>query len=120
MHYERGQVIIQQGDESQKLYQVFKGRCRVELVRPEDDKLIELGFIEKNEIFGDISFLQNRGASCTVVADEPCDIYIIDGEHIRSLFKTLDAGFPGRFFKHMAIIISMRLRKREADQISGN
>eukprot|EP01104_Vermistella_antarctica_P005896 TRINITY_DN16642_c0_g2_i1.p1 TRINITY_DN16642_c0_g2~~TRINITY_DN16642_c0_g2_i1.p1 ORF type:complete len:800 (+),score=282.95 TRINITY_DN16642_c0_g2_i1:290-2401(+) len=111
-HYEPNEVIVREGDPSHKLYQIFNGKCRVEITRPEDDKLIVVGTLNQMEIFGDISFLQKGSATASVLADGATDIYVIDGEYISKLCSQ-NPGLGGRFFKHLATVISQRLCRRE-------
>ena len=61
---------------------------------------IVLGHMGQDETFGEISFLQGKGASASVVADseDGVDLTIVEGYFINALFN-IHADFAGRFFK---------------------
>lgn len=56
--------------------------------------------MHEGETFGEISFLQGKGATASVVADSETgvDLTIIEGYFINALFN-IHADFAGRFFK---------------------
>eukprot|EP00013_Stygamoeba_regulata_P009560 CAMPEP_0177682574 /NCGR_PEP_ID=MMETSP0447-20121125/31329_1 /TAXON_ID=0 /ORGANISM="Stygamoeba regulata, Strain BSH-02190019" /LENGTH=832 /DNA_ID=CAMNT_0019192081 /DNA_START=130 /DNA_END=2628 /DNA_ORIENTATION=+ len=106
-----GDYLITEGSEKHKLFYISNGQCHIEILRPEDDCRVIIGNVGKHELLGDISFLMQTGASASVVADEEVIAYMIEGDHIHSLFSSTP-GFAHRFFRYLATITSMRLKRR--------
>jgi CRP-like cAMP-binding protein len=118
----RDEIIITQGQKYQRLYQISRGRCRIELDKapPPDSpegtpsEHLVLGTMEQGELFGEISFLRGVGASATVIADsETVDLTIIEGYFVKTLFG-IDPSFAGRFYKYLAALLAHRIRLRGA------
>mmetsp|Transcript_34909 Transcript_34909/g.87853 ORF Transcript_34909/g.87853 Transcript_34909/m.87853 type:complete len:853 (-) Transcript_34909:259-2817(-) len=111
----RNEVLIAEGTESQRLFYIAHGHCRVEITRPEDDSKVVVGTISAKETLGDISFLQNSTATASVIAEvDDMSVYCIEGTHIHGLMDSVP-GFAGRFYKYLATVIGLRLRQRESD-----
>jgi len=64
------------------------------------------------QTFGEISLILGHGATATIVADEPTEIYEIGGDYLRRLFNA-DPALAGRFFKYLGTSLEQRLRVRE-------
>jgi CRP-like cAMP-binding protein len=61
-------VIITQGEEYQRIFQINSGLCRIEINK--EGKRVRLGSMGQDETFGEISFLNGgSGASAHVIAD---------------------------------------------------
>ena len=69
----------------------------------------ELPF-DEGELFGEMSFLEEAGASASVVADDEVEVDVIPGEHVRRLLDSLP-GFAARFYHSLAVTLSERLRR---------
>lgn len=111
--FSKNDIIIQEGDRFQRIFQVASGSCRVE--KKKDDGSIVLGSISTSQTFGEISFLQGEGATASVIANEEnVEIYVIEGYIISNLFDG-NPGFGGRFFKYLAFTVNNRLRVREGE-----
>ncbi|PRP77326.1 hypothetical protein PROFUN_05571 [Planoprotostelium fungivorum] len=106
-------VIIHSGEQYQKIFQISRGVCRIEIEK-EGEKIV-LGHMREGETFGEISFLQGKGASASVISDsdDGVDLTIIEGYFINALFN-IHADFAGRFFKYLATLISTRIRDRQS------
>ncbi len=65
----KDETVFCQSDESTDLYVVFNGSVRVSLVNPEGQELI-LASLGKGHFFGEISFLDGKPRSATVIAEE--------------------------------------------------
>jgi len=70
VHFERGDVIINEGDEDKVFYVIIKGQVRVWGKRDGGRKQL-LNFHETGDFFGELIFLDNtpRGATVDVVED---------------------------------------------------
>eukprot|EP01102_Stenamoeba_stenopodia_P005408 TRINITY_DN1603_c0_g2_i2.p1 TRINITY_DN1603_c0_g2~~TRINITY_DN1603_c0_g2_i2.p1 ORF type:complete len:896 (-),score=157.89 TRINITY_DN1603_c0_g2_i2:169-2856(-) len=116
-HYKCDEFVIREGEKSaQNLYQIARGKCRIQQQRPEDDSIVTIGLIGSGEVFGEISLLRKSSTTASVISDDPAgvDIYIIKGSDIARLCQTR-TGFPVRFFKYLATILSIRLPLREME-----
>eukprot|EP01120_Amphizonella_sp_Union-15-10_P006661 TRINITY_DN2179_c0_g1_i1.p1 TRINITY_DN2179_c0_g1~~TRINITY_DN2179_c0_g1_i1.p1 ORF type:complete len:189 (-),score=35.46 TRINITY_DN2179_c0_g1_i1:51-566(-) len=108
--------IISEGDTFQRIFQLSKGACRVETTDASKNKRV-LAKIRHGEdsqpIFGEISFLENKPASASVISDmEDTGVYILEGY----LFDVLAEHYPGlsgRFYHYLAQMLSKRLKQRE-------
>ena len=86
------------------IFIVRRGTVRV--VKDEDVIVAHLG---EGEIFGEISFLDNEGASSTVIAATDCDIDQIEASTLFELFARKPE-MAGRFYQSIAMFLSQRLR----------
>jgi len=110
--YSKDQTVLEEGKETtQSLFCIELGTCRVEQVRPEDDKIEILGIFYTKEMFGEISFLRKSLATASVIANEDgVLISAINGATIERM-KKKKKGFAGRFYRYLATVISTRLKK---------
>jgi len=116
--YMRDQVILRQGDNFEKIYQIGNGIVRVEKTL-EDGKIEILGRMGTSEMFGEISFLGGGvGASVNIISDQNnVDIYVIGKGYIEQLFKEYkDTGIEGKFYKFLSLVLSRRIRQRELEE----
>jgi hypothetical protein len=117
-------VIITQGEKYQRIYQINRGQCRIEVEK--EGKKVVLGKMYQDETFGEVSFLlQESGASASVIADSDggmnpnykiidlkiVDITIVEGYFVNALFS-VNLDFAGRFFKYLAAVLSIRIKER--------
>eukprot|EP01117_Protostelium_nocturnum_P013775 TRINITY_DN517_c0_g1_i3.p1 TRINITY_DN517_c0_g1~~TRINITY_DN517_c0_g1_i3.p1 ORF type:complete len:851 (-),score=358.21 TRINITY_DN517_c0_g1_i3:50-2602(-) len=110
--YTKGQNILAQGDLYQRLYQVAKGRCVIDI----NEGVI--GEVNEGEIFGEMSFLQLRSASAAITAaSETVELYVIEGYKLNRLIRQ-NTALGARFFKYIALVLEGRVQKREAPTAS--
>ena len=69
---DKGQVLIQEGDNSLSMYWLQEGSMRV--FKKKGQGFIELGVVHKGELVGDLSFLDNKPRSASVEALTPCTL----------------------------------------------
>ena len=81
--YNADQIIVSQSEQYQRIYQINKGTCRIEVEK--DGQRRKLGVMKENETFGEISFLTGSGASAYVIADENVQLTIVEGYYINAL-----------------------------------
>jgi len=74
--YKRGAVIFHKTDLSTDLYIVNSGRVKAVLMDDEGDE-IELAQFERGSFFGELSLLDNKGRSATIVADKDSELAIL-------------------------------------------
>jgi len=109
--YSKGQCVIEEGKEASHLFCIELGTCRVEQVRPEDDKVQILGIFYTKEMFGEISFLRKSLATASVIANEDSVLISAINRATIERMKKKKKGFAGRFFRYLATVISSRLKK---------
>lgn len=89
----KDQIIIQEGDNFQRIYQISEGICRIE----KGGNI--LGTLETGQTFGEISFLISGGATASVIANsEKVIVIILEGYFMNILFGRKPE-IAGRFYK---------------------
>jgi CRP/FNR family transcriptional regulator, cyclic AMP receptor protein len=116
LELETGDKLITKGEEINYLYIVLSGRLAV---YTSDDPHAVIATLETGEIVGEMSFLESRPPSVSVIVTEPSTVYQISREVINSRLKT-NAEFKSNFYYALALFLSNRLRKT-TDQLGyGN
>jgi len=103
--YEKGDFILKQGEESEAIYIVEAGEVRIE--RQSGDLIARRG---PGAVFGEISFLEGKGTSASVVADSTVDVSVIDKEDVEALLDSMP-DLAVRFYKTLAFTLAYRLRE---------
>ncbi|HWE62554.1 MAG TPA: cyclic nucleotide-binding domain-containing protein, partial [Chloroflexota bacterium] len=106
--YRRGEVILAEGAQRRALFIVARGFVRVE--RGHGGGGITVAQLGPGEIFGEMSFLEESGASASVIAREDVDVDVVEDLYLHSLLSSTPA-FAVRFYQSLAINLSRRLRK---------
>jgi hypothetical protein len=102
------QVILAEGQQRRAIFLIRNGVVRIE--RGHMGFSVQLSRLGAGEIFGEMSFVEDFGASASVVAAEPTEIAIIDEAHVSEL-RARDPKFCGQFYQSLAEILSRRLRE---------
>lgn len=74
---EAGAIIHRQGDISNTMYVILTGKVRVYKLDDADNE-IQLGLLEAEEFFGELSILDNKPHSATVECVTPCTLFVLD------------------------------------------
>jgi CRP-like cAMP-binding protein len=74
--YRKGNVIFRKTDMSTDLYIVNTGRLKAILEDDEGDEMV-LAQFEKGAFFGELSLLDGKGRSATIVADEDSELFVL-------------------------------------------
>ncbi|MDP6560998.1 MAG: cyclic nucleotide-binding domain-containing protein, partial [Candidatus Binatia bacterium] len=109
--YQKGDVILEEGDRRRILYIIIEGSCRVE--QSHLGKGIAVANLGPDEFFGDMSFLEGIGASASVVADEPVKVLSITPDSVSTLLQSVP-GLATRFYQSLSVNLSRRLRETTA------
>jgi CRP-like cAMP-binding protein len=88
--YPTGAAIFSDGDESDKLYFVVRGKVQITRINIETDEEIELALFEKGDTFGEDALYFNREHSANATALSEVQLYYLD----RSDFEWILANFP--------------------------
>ncbi len=99
----RGDIIIREGEGLGAIFIVREGFISV---RKGD---ITLAYYGPGAVFGELSFLDHRPASATVVAEREAILDRIESGQLDSLLHT-HRGFAVRFYRSLATILSLRVR----------
>jgi len=134
--YMKDEVIIEEGETHQRIFQINQGTCRIEKRSAQYDKdntkrdknklkpkraskklkdIKVLGTMSDVETFGEITFLEGGSASASVIADEDnVEVFLVEGNILNILFVRYP-DLEGRFYHYLASILARRLKKREKD-----
>ena len=108
--YRKNEVILHQGDELQRIYQIIHGECTVQVATPTGEHKT-LAFLGDDETFGEISFLLGGGAKASVVAHtDTVSLFVIEADYFKRLFNA-DPRLAGRFFKYLCTVLERRVRE---------
>lgn len=105
VRYDMHDLILKKGEQPEAIYIIEKGHVRIE--RAPGDTIARRG---QGSVFGEISFLESKGASASVVADEPVEVSVIDKAHVEELLESMP-DFAVRFYKTLAFTLAFRLRQ---------
>ena len=122
---ETGDRLIRKGEIIENLYIILSG----ELSITDGESQKHIALIGAGEIVGEMSFLESRPPSVSVIATQPSTIYSISRELMNSrLANNLE--FKANFYYAISLFLSNRLRKTtsqlgygspdEADTIDEN
>lgn len=102
-----GDVIVAQNTTLAEMYLIDRGSVAVE--RENGPQMVELAVLWRDEVFGEISFVDGNPTSARVVAREPTGVKVFSRDLIVS-FDTADPTFSMRFYRSLAAILADRLR----------
>lgn len=75
--YKVGETVFRENEEGQSLYIIKKGEVKVCKTAP-DGELLTLTLLKDGDVFGEMSFLDGRPHSATVVAIVPTEVFVIE------------------------------------------
>jgi hypothetical protein len=75
--FERGGVILRQGDPGESLYMLASGRARA-FVKAADGRQVAVGDLGEGSFFGEISIVTGKPRTATVVAASRCELLELD------------------------------------------
>ncbi|MBK6948971.1 MAG: cyclic nucleotide-binding domain-containing protein [Haliscomenobacter sp.] len=102
-----GDYLVRQGKSIEEIYIVLSGSLRI---FHEQNPRHEIAHIGSGEIIGEMSFLDDRPPSVSVVANEEVKVYRISLEPVRQ-YMEVNTRFAARFYYSIALFLSDRLRK---------
>jgi extracellular factor (EF) 3-hydroxypalmitic acid methyl ester biosynthesis protein len=105
--YAAEEVILEEGSQRNALHIILEGGARVE--RRHLGKRIVVATLAADDLFGEISFLEELGASASVVASSRTRVLSIGGRRLNSLLQSVP-GLGARFYQSLAVLLARRLR----------
>ncbi len=84
--YERGQVILREGQPGSSLYMLTSGTVKAFVKR--SGKQVAVGELEEGAFFGEVSILTGKPRTATVVATSHCELLELDRATLDSITQT--------------------------------
>ncbi len=81
----KGEIVFKQDGPAEGFYMIFGGR--VNIVRKQDGREIQLALLVKNDYFGELALVSNRRRSATVTALEDTSLLVLSRADFAKLFK---------------------------------
>lgn len=103
-----GEVLIRQGEPTSHMYILIDGQLDV---RAGNDATIAT--LQQGEVVGELSFLDSRPPSATVVAGSDATVLAIDRTALSRKLKADDA-FAAGFYRALGVFLASRLRQTMA------
>lgn len=98
--FKLGDTVFKESEDGQSLYIIRKGEVKACKTAP-DGELFTLTIMKDGDIFGEMSFLDGRPRSATVVAVSDIETYMMD----KGEFETLVDGNPRIIYKLLKNIV---------------
>ena len=120
LSFSKGDVILKEGQHYSMIFQILSGSCRIEKTVKENNeyKNVILGKMMAGEMFGEVNFLTEAGATATVVADSNVVMYFIDGEFIKKNLIEADPHLVVRFYHYICTVLAKRILTREQEGLA--
>lgn len=99
--FARDEIVLKKGDPAQHLYIILAGTVDVL-----DDKGVRLSFLQKGDVFGEMSLISGEPIGATIKVVEPARIIFIKGQD----FKQILNKFPS-IQMYLARLLAQRLAK---------
>jgi len=109
VHLEAGRTVLRQGLAGQGIFIVAEGMVQVARAGM-DERSTDLAELGVGEVFGEMSYLEDREASASVITAAPTELVRIDAAKVTALLDA-DAALAARFYKALALALSDRLRR---------
>ena len=114
-HFREDEMILSEGEQRRAIFLIKDGVVRIE--RGHMGFNVEVSRLHSGEIFGEMSFVEEFGASASVLADTEVEVDVINEEQVRSMGRA-DVAFYGRFYHSIAEVLSRRLRETTVRSIA--
>ncbi|MCX7793981.1 MAG: cyclic nucleotide-binding domain-containing protein [Thermodesulfovibrionales bacterium] len=89
INFTSGETVIEEGDSGDSIYVINSGRAKV--TTHVLGKVVELGILQRGDIFGEVAFLTGRPRTASVTAVEKLEVF----EFTRPLLEKLLERYPG-------------------------
>ncbi len=109
LQFEPGGIVIKEGDHLRELLVVSKGMLRVTRKDGEHGLVEFVAPLGPGEIIGELSFMDGKGASATLVSDGAVELLRIQPTVLDGL-QSDDPTFFGRFYQDLFLHLARRLR----------
>ncbi len=104
-----GTVLIEEGKPIELLYIVLDGQLSVRLAAAGQREIARLG---SGEVLGELSFLDSRPPTATVVAVDQASVLCIPRSRLQDQLRR-DSAFAARFYRALGVFLASRLRQSQ-------
>ena len=104
---DNGQTLIRAGEQVTNMYILLSGELSIRPGHAEHEELVRRF---PGEIIGELSFLDSRPPTESVVAASPVSVISIGREKLNRKIKT-DIPFAARFYQSLGVLLSSRFRQ---------
>ena len=105
--YQLDDVVLRQAALPEGLFLLTDGEVRIE--RDDGGRTMLLARLGPGSVLGEMSFLDQSGASASVIADGKVEALFVETRDLAQLIEA-DEGFAARFYQSLATTLSHRLR----------
>jgi len=85
--YQRGDIVIKEGDTDRSLFMISKGTASVKVSLAGQARERRLASFSPGAVFGEVALLDEEPRSATVTADEELVCYVLDDARFRTLTR---------------------------------
>ncbi|MBW2192471.1 MAG: cyclic nucleotide-binding domain-containing protein [Deltaproteobacteria bacterium] len=103
MKFDKGDVIIKEGDDSVSLYLLLDGTCLI--TKTESDATIRLSKLKAGEFFGEMSFFSKNPRQSDVVANDRVTVINMD----YNFFQQIDPNVRDKIKDYLLQLLISRL-----------
>lgn len=107
--FKSGEVIIAEGDSVDTLMFIKSGNIRVTRAFLDDLTAEFAGPLGPGEVVGEMSFMDGRGASASLIADGETEILEIPRDTVFEMINS-DTDFAARFYESLFLDLARKLR----------
>jgi CRP/FNR family transcriptional regulator, cyclic AMP receptor protein len=105
--FRRGSILIQEGKQVHEIYILLEGELSV--VVASSRKPVTINTLQKGEVVGELSFLDSRPPTATVMASTDAVVLAIPRDKLRSKLER-DTAFAAKFYRALGVFLADRLR----------
>ncbi|MGR3219655.1 MAG: Crp/Fnr family transcriptional regulator [Candidatus Anammoxibacter sp.] len=110
--FKKDEFVLRHREKGDAMYLIIKGSVKLTLFN-EDGRILVLSTLSQGDFFGELSLLDDKLRSCTVVVASNCELFILT----RTLFFALIKEYPDMMF---CILKEMTVRLRKASSKMGS
>lgn len=114
--YEPGSVILREGDRNNHLYLILEGEVRVTKELIHSSEVMLVCSLSSGDPFGEISFLKDTSATCSVIVSKSCTAVRISRTDILNKLPNGSA-ILNKIDNNITVIISKKLHNTTTDYI---
>ncbi|MFN8575454.1 MAG: cyclic nucleotide-binding domain-containing protein [Candidatus Sericytochromatia bacterium] len=109
--YQRSETVFKENSQDASLYVVLKGQLEA-LAHTSDGKKISLSMIDEGEVFGELSFLDGKARSATIIAVKDVELLQITRDDFENL-RVQHPDIASKLIMDLARVVSLRLRNAD-------
>ena len=107
--YDKGEVVIAEGDTDQLVYFLAQGSCTVNI------EGLDVGTISKvGDVFGEMGWVDQEPRSATITADSSTICLVLDGSFLDSMKSVDSLASKALFYRIFSEILAARIRDANA------